>query len=427
MVDGREPLSSDDARILALESTALTGHTMKLIVLAPGAPLDLGALRADVSNRLASQPRALQRVETGEDGVPRWTPAENFDIADHVRRRTGGHGLDREGLRHLVGELMTEHLDRSHPLWIVDLLGPLADGSEVIAVRMHHAMVDGIAGMRFLDTILLDPRDTPVHDAGTHAAEAAPSGLKELRRLPSALVRELGRPGSASPFDKNVTGARELSFITMPLSGLKVVGASRADRATVNDVLLAVVAGGLRSWLPRQGHRDLRVQVPVSLHHRGEQPTDLGNRDSFINVDLFLNEPDPLRRLDLISARTRTEKKLADAAVLDDFFHELSRIGPADNLVNRIAGSSREFSVAVSNVPGPRTPVAVSGRTVNGLYSFAEPAEHHVVRISAISHSDELGVGFCTDPSAVPDIDSLADAVGVAYRHLRDAAPHHWP
>jgi hypothetical protein len=189
--------------------------------------------------------------------------------------------------------------------------------------------------------------------------------------------------------------------------------------ATVNDVLLASVAGGLRGWLSNGAAGiDLNAQVPVSLHHRDEDATDLGNRDSFINVDLAINEPDPLRRLDRISAHTRTEKQLGDASVLYDLFHAVGRLRPADELLHRIAGSSREFSVAVSNVPGPRTPVAVIGRRVDRLFSSSEPAAHHALRIAAISHADEMGVGFCTDPTALPGVDALAEAVGDSYRQL---------
>jgi hypothetical protein len=424
MADEEQPLSADDARILALESSVLTGHTLKLMILSPGVGLDLDALRESVSTRLSDQPRARERVDTdGPDGTPRWVAAEHFDIADHVRRRAGVECATREDLRRVVGALMSEHLDRSRPLWTLDLIGPLADGSEAIAARMHHAMVDGIAGMRFLEAILLDPHDAPMHQAGTSAADARPSRFSEWRHLPAVVERELGRPGSRSPFDKPITSARELAFVDAPLDGLKAVGASRPTHATVNDVLLAAVAGGLHSWLgAREGSRNLRAQVPVSLHRRDEGAASLGNRDSFINVDLALSEPDPLRRLDRISARTRTEKQLGDAAALYDLFHAIGRVRPADELVQRIAGSSREFSVAISNVPGPRVPVAVAGRRVDRLFSSSEPATHHALRIAAISHAGDVGIGFCTDPTALTGVEDLANAVADSYRQLHEAA-----
>jgi diacylglycerol O-acyltransferase / wax synthase len=417
------PLSGEDARILALESSVLTGHTLKLIILQPGTPLDLDALRESVLARLADQPRALERVETDDHGEqPRWVRAATFDIARHVRRRTGTECLTRADLRRTASTLMSEHLDRSRPLWTIDLIGPLADGSEAIAARIHHAMADGIAGMRFLEAVLIDPHDPAGPPIGPRRTGSSPARRNEWRRMPAAIARELGRPGSRSPFDRPITSARELAFVSVGLEGLKAIGASRPAHATANDVLLAIVAGGLRTWLgSRDAGRHMRAQVPVSLHHRDEGATDLGNRDSFINVDLALSEPDGRVRLDRISAQTRTEKQLDDAALMYDLFHALGRLGRAGELVHRIAGSAREFSVSVSNVPGPPSPVAVAGRRIQQLFSSSEPAAHHALRISAISNAGEVGIGFCTDPTTLSGVGALADAVADSYRRLAEA------
>jgi diacylglycerol O-acyltransferase len=431
MTDDGDFLSADDARILALESSVLTGHTLKLMVLSPGAPLDLEALRASVQARLVDAPRALDRVGAGAAGErPRWEAVDGVDIAAHVRRRVGTACATAEDLRRVVSELMSEHLDRSRPLWTLDVIGPLADGTEAIAARMHHAMVDGIAGMRFLEAILLDSHDTPAH-AGTSRSAAsdsrpAPSptlGAGDWAQFAAAIARELGHPGSRSPFDRPVTGARELAFATMPLDALRAIGASRSEHATVNDVLLAAVAGGLRTWLGDAANGlDLRAQVPVSLHRRDEDPATAGNRDSFLNVDLELAATDPLERLDRISARTRVEKQADDAALLFDVFHALGAVPLVDAVAHRIADTSREFSVAISNVPGPRVPVAVRGRRVEGLFSASEPAPHHALRIAAISHSDQMGIGFCTDPTVTPGVRELSEAVAKAFRELHRAA-----
>lgn len=429
MTDDGELLSADDARILALESSVLTGHTLKLMILVPGEPLDLSALRATVLSRLVDQPRALQRVQGGGAGEPpRWVTAEDFDIAEHVRRRAGAECATTEDLRRVVSALMSEHLDRGRPLWTLDLIGPLADGSEAIAARMHHAMVDGIAGMRFLETILLDPHEgvepgLAAHEPPVPGASVPDPVPSAHISLPAVLAREFGQPGSRSPFDRPISGARDLAFTVAPLAGLKAIGASRPRHATVNDVLLAAVAGGLRTWLGRHGaHLDLRAQVPVSLHHRDEDAAAPGNHDSFINVDLEIAAPDPLDRLDRISARTRTEKQSGDAALLYELFHALGTMPTVDAIVHRVADSSREFSLAISNVPGPRVPVAVARRRVERLFSSSEPGAHHALRIAAISHADEIGIGFCTDPAAVPRVDALAEAVGEAYGELHRAA-----
>lgn len=420
-------LSPDDAHILSVESDVITGHTLKLIVLEPGpAPMDIDHLRSEVARRLPSQPRAMQRVDTSGP-EPRWVEATDFDIRNHVRRFSGVDCFSQTDLWRIVSTLMTAHLDHSHPLWTFDLIGPLADGREAIAVRIHHAMTDGIAGIRFLDALLWDPLDPASWSApptGLRSATAEPSRIAQARRMPAAVIRELGHPGSRSPFDRPICIARELAFTIASLAEIKEIGDSRPVHATVNDVLLAIVAGGLRSWLGDGGALPphLHAQVPVSLHHRDERPDDLGNRDSFLNVDLPLGEQNPLLRLDLIAAETRKRKRLGDAQELYDLFHALGRIKHLGSAVERLAGNAREFSLSISNVPGPPAPVSVVGRPVLHLFDSSEPAAHHALRISAVSCAGQVGIGLCTDPDALPGVAQLAYAIDGSYAELRSAA-----
>ncbi|MFV0137021.1 WS/DGAT domain-containing protein [Streptomyces sp. HMX87] len=162
--------------------------------------------------------------------------------------------------------------------------------------------------------------------------------------------------------------------------------------------------------------------MPVSLHHRDEDPARLGNRDSFLNVDLPLAEPEPLARLDRISAETVLGKTAGDAQELYDLFHALARCPPLERGVQRLAAGPHGFSLAISNVPGPRSALAVTGRPVESLHSVAEPAQHHALRVSAISYAGTVCVGFCTDPEALPGISGLADAIGGSVAELRRAA-----
>jgi hypothetical protein len=288
-------------------------------------------------------------------------------------------------------------------------------------------MADGLACVRFLESVLFDAhQDSPPATGpqpGQRSTDKTLTREEEVRRLPGALARELVHRHSDSPFDQPITVARELAFAVAPLAEMKRIGASRPGGATVNDVLLAIVAGGLREWLPNDPARaHLRAQVPVSLHHRDEGTGAAGNRDSFMNIDLPLGEADPLARLDQISTETTKRKRLDDAKEMYDLFHALSRVKRLDKIVQRLAGSASEFSFAISNVPGPATPVAVAGRTVQHLFSSSEPGAHHALRISAISCGGEIGVGLCTDPSALADIAGLAAAIDRSYAELRSAA-----
>jgi hypothetical protein len=420
-----ERLSADDARILALESDAITGHTLKLVVLEPGDPLDVGALQAQVEARLPSGARARQRVEVSDDGAAAWVDDEAFDVAAHVQRHPAGACDDDAALWREASGLMAQRLDHERPLWRFDLVGPLADGREAIVCRIHHAMADGISSVRFLREVLWDEEDRggAVARAPGPAADERHRRLREFGRMPGAVARELGHRASDTVLDRRIGAARELAFSAFPLAQLKEIGASRPGHVTVNDVFLAGVAGGLRSWLEHAGERlpRLRAQIPVSLHHRDEGEAELGNRDSFLNVDLPVDIADPVARLEAINAQTTTRKAHADAEELYDLFHALSRFKHLDHAAQHLAGGPREFSLSISNVPGPSAPLSVAGRPVENLFSVAEPADRHALRASAISCAGTIGIGLCTDPEAVAGVDLLAAAIDDSLAELRTA------
>lgn len=419
--DDSSELAPDDARILGLESDAIMGHTLKLVILEPGSgPVDIETLRSRVAGRLAAQPRARQRVDTSGER-PRWVEAPTFDIGDHVRPYPSECATQAD-LWAAVSALMSEHLDRERPLWTLDVIGPLKDGRHAIAARIHHAMADGIAGVRFLHDVLFDPH--PETPAATDAPGVKPERdrglLTELKRMPATLHRELGHLGAQSPLDRPITGSRELAFSVATLADMKAIGAALSPPATVNDVLLAAIAGGLRRWLGDSPH--LRAQIPVSLHHRGVTDGDAGNRDSFINVDLPLAEDDPMKRLDMVRAQTAVRKQRDDAQELYDFLHALGRVPKIGGAFQRLADSSREFSLSISNVPGPPAAVGVDGRRVENLFSSSEPGAHHALRISAISCAGTVGIGLCADPQALPGMSALAEAIDASLTELRESA-----
>ena len=293
-----ERLSPDDAHILALESPAIAGHTLKVLVLEPAAePLDLERLRASVDARLPEGSRGRDRVELGPGGATdaHWVADDQFDVAAHVRRREGTAGVDEDGAWAAASEIMSERLDHARPLWAIDLVGPLDDGRE--ADRRPHPSRDGRR-----DHLRALPLRGAVGRARRRAAQgegprplAAPAAAEHQSRL-GELGAAAGRGRRASSVTaraapRSPSGsarAGELAFTAVPLAELRAIGKTRPGHVTVNDVFLAGVAGGLRDWLASGARRlpRLRAQIPVSLHHRGESATELGNRDSFFNVDL---------------------------------------------------------------------------------------------------------------------------------------------
>jgi WS/DGAT/MGAT family acyltransferase len=352
---------------------------------------------------------------------------------------------------------MAGRLPRDRPLWDITLVSPLPRRRVALILRFHHAWADGMTCMHCLQAFLYDePAEAPAADGwqptpGPGAAElvagalagrvtglgeaaqalartaTSPArwrlGAEELARLPGAVGREL-LPGDVdSPFAGEVGRHRAVAYVTAPLADYKAIEHAAGEHTTVNDVVLAVVAGGIRTWLGHfAGEGPLRCKVPVSLHKRDEGP-DVGNRDSFMIVELPVGERDPWARLRSIHRQTAERKRHHDAEVLDALFGDLAIFAPAlERLLTRVTSSSREFAVNVSNVPGPREPVTILGARLAGLRSFAEVGLDHALRVSAVSLAGEMTIGLCADPDVVEDLDDLADAMGQALRELRTHA-----
>jgi diacylglycerol O-acyltransferase len=430
-----ERLSFDDAQILRLESDAIKGHTGKLVVLDPddrGRPLTAPALRQRAAERLADVPRLRQRVEMPKQGLPVWVDAPDLDLDWHIAA-DAADPVDDEAFRRMAGEILAERLDHSRPLWRLDLI-PLASGRTGMVGRIHHAMADGVSAIRIAGALLFDQRsqagsisERRAKPGATYAGPAqagAPGGEAKSRplfaRLPGALRREL-RPGADTVLDQHIGSGREIAWVAFPLERLKQVGHRAGEGITINDVVLAAVAGGLRRWLQDDGRpASLRAQVPVCLHLRDADPT-IGNRDSFLNVDLPLSEPDPAARLRLINEETSERKLDHDADTLYAFFHALGRFRPLYKGVTRIVSGPREFALSVSNVPGPPDRPSILGHQVREFCTFAEPADRHALRVAVISLGGDLAFGLCSDPEAIDGLDDLAEALEESVTELEGA------
>lgn len=407
------PLAHEDRAILALESPTIAGHTCKVVVLAEG--LELGALRAAIAERIAAAPLLTHRLGGATD-APAWVIDGDFDVGRHVLASYDGDApLDGAGLCSAVARLFAQRLDRARPLWRIDVL-PLAGGGTALVWRIHHALADGTAAMRYATALLWDPAPPPTPasappaPAGAPPAAAPAHAADDARRrahLARYLAHELPHAGRRSPFDGHVGTAREVAFAAVPLAPLHDAAKALAG-ATLNDAVLTVVGGGLRRWLEQHHGRlgRIRVRVPVSLHHAGDEA---GNRDSFFAVAVPLGEADPVVRLHAVHAATQVRKEDHDAETRDALLHELARVSPQlERFAARVEAGPRAFALNVSNVPGPRAPVSVLGAPVRALHSLAEIGERHALRVAAVSLADRLCLGFCADPAIVHDVKTIA-------------------
>ncbi len=420
-------LSAEDLSILALENPTVAGHTGKVIMMRGS--LDLEQLRSSVASRLPGAPLLSMRL-ADRDGDPWWVPDPQLDLHAHVVQAGQSAAAGEAGFRAAVAGLFAQHLDRSRPLWRIDVIPRLADGGSALIWRIHHALADGMTAMRMASAVLWDEETAgPPRVAGParrpeahdHAAHHRFAGLL-------AAVREVPQPWLRSPFDGHIDGRRSVAFTTAGLDPLRQA-AQAAGGATVNDAVLTVIAGGLRRWLEAHHGRlgDVRVKVPVSLHHQapasGDGGAGPGNRDSFFCLDLPLGPADPVDRLAAIRRATRVRKQDHDAQHLDALMHQLGRVPQLGQFAQRVLAHPRSFALNVSNVPGPRRPVRVLGTPVSAMYSLAEIGEQHALRVAVVSLAGTLNFGLVADPTLLADVDHLAADVQAEAAALAAQAP----
>ena len=434
-------LSTQDLQILRREAGPVRGHSCKVLVLERAGRRALPTvddLRAAMTARLDAAPRLRQRLVSTPLRIapPAWADDPEFDITRQVTAVPADGPVSRSRLEHIVADLMGRRLDRSRPLWHLDVVEELTDGAMALIWRLHHCMADGSTAMALASAVLWSPDATAepgvarpwvprrlpgrgalltqgMRERGRqlmHPRVRTRTGTLALLASRAALTRELSRTAAMTAFARRAGQSRSAALIQVPLEDCKRAGKAISESITLNDVLLAIIAGGLRAWLEQHDdpERGIRVKVPVSLHRSGEGV--VANRDSFFFVDLPVSEPDPAVRVRAIGRQTLERKRDRDADVL----YELG-LRP---MVARWAMSPRVFTFNVSNVRGPADPVYVLGGRVRELYALSEIAEGHAVRIAAISSSDTLAIGLLADRRAVADLPALAEGTRRAAQEI---------
>jgi diacylglycerol O-acyltransferase len=411
------PLGAEDRAILDLECRTVAGHACKVIRL--DAALDPARLRARFSERIGLTP-ALTRRLGGTTDDPVWVPDERFDIEEHITSDPSAGPIDRAELPKLVAALFEQRLDRSRPLWKMDVV-ELADGESALIWRIHHALADGTTSVRFSRALLWDQPPESLTPAQAVIVQAA-DDTRRRAHLAGFLSREYARSRVRSPFDGKIGTRREVGFATISMPELHSAAKTLVDGATLNDAMLSVVAGALWRWMSAcHGHLgSIRARVPVSLHHEGDA---VANHDSFFSLALPLNQPDPVARLRAIRKETSARKRTHDAEHRVDLLEELSTAAPhLERFVARLESSPRSFALSISNVRGPQRQVSVFDAQVQGIHSIAEIGERHALRVSAFSFAETLGFGLCADPDLVDQLQLMADGVESEGRELIAAA-----
>jgi diacylglycerol O-acyltransferase len=406
-------------------------------------------LRDHIAGRLAAAPRYRQRLVSIPLGVhdPVWADDPDFAIERHVLE------AETSDVGALADEVMSSPLARDRPLWQMWIAEDRDGGGFAVVGKAHHCMVDGLAALE-LGMALLDPdADAPTERPASYESRPAPApvpliaqalrdriaqqldvvrGGLGLLRSPARLraaPRELARVGRAvahaivplapaSSLNRPSSPERHLALVRRPLDDLRRI--KRRHHTTVNDVLLAAVAGGLRGFLAERGDTaaDLKSMVPVSV--RGDAADGaLGNRISFLFTELPCAEPDPIARLDKINAVTVQRKAAHEAESSDAALQALAHVPrPLQRAASHLVASPRAFNLVVSNIPGPREPLYMLGCELTHAYPVVPLAEGHALSIGMTTIQDEACLGLYSDRDALPDVDRLAGHVDRAIDEL---------
>ncbi len=441
-------LSPLDASFLYAEQRVAGMHVGAVMTFDVGEDFDVDAFTDLIGRRLALVPRYRQKLREvpGRLGLPVWVDDPDFDLAYHVRHAALAPPGTPDVLGELVGRLLSRQLERDRPLWEIYLVEGLADGRLAVVTKTHHAMVDGLASMD-IGAALLDvtpqPRETPVDDwrpgREPWALELAAAAVVEAVRAPGELAgRVLGDVRhAASALNRTLEAALDgvrTAAATRPVAPLTAAtGAQRrwasartslaehrrvrkAHGGTVNDVVLAGVAGGLRRWMITRGEpltsgTTVRALVPVSVRARGG--ADAGNAISAYFVDLPVAEEDPVARLSAVRGAMEAHKRGGRAVGAARL---IGLVGLAPPIVHslgaRLAGrySSRIYNVLVTNVPGPPRPLYAMGARMLDMFPVVPLAGGQAVAVGVTSYDGAVHYGLTADRDAMADVDVLAAA-----------------
>ena len=461
-VANKDRLTGLDTSFLHLERDSAHMHVAGCSVFAGDAP-DYGELVEAIESRLHLVPRYRQRLAFVplDQGRPVWVDDPYFKVRYHVRHtalpRPGG---DAE-LKRLAGRVFSQALDRSRPLWELWLVEGLAGGRFALLSKTHHALVDGVSGVD-IATVLFDTSPDPVPVAPPDhswvarplpsAAQLLADALLERATVPAEVVRgvraalrgprtvatrlgrTLGSLGTVartglqtappSPFNVRIGPHRRFTWVGAELSRFKAIKDSLGG--TVNDVVLAAVAGALGRYMRLHGNTtegvELRAMVPVSIRADVERGA-LGNRVAAMWAALPVGVTDPVQRMHTITEEMRGVKQSGQAVGAEILTH-LSGFAPPTIMAQaaRLQARQRLFNLVVTNVPGPQFPLYLLGRELEAIYPMVPLAENTALGIAILSYNGQLNFGLVADYDALADVELLADELRDSIDELAVAA-----
>jgi WS/DGAT/MGAT family acyltransferase len=469
-------LSGVDGAFLHLETAQTPMHVASLHLFELPAGVTPAAFLAEVRRQMRRRLR-LAPVLTRklapmplQFANPVWVEEDRLDWAYHVQHITLDPPGTQAQLEELAGRLHSELLDRRCPLWRMAVIDGLASGQVAYYFQIHHAVLDGQAGV-LLSQALFDSTPTPRTLPRARAAAAEHPGVVELaaaalrhdaaqyvkllRHLPDVVRTLAGLFGGAAGEKKAekpqglgqnfsfgpktalnvpITGERGFAAVTLPLVALKSL--AEANDAKLNDIVLALCGGALRRYLGAHGGvptKPLIATMPISLRQSGN--TDFSVQATLSLVNLNTHIADPVKRLRAIRDAAGAIKALARRArgvIPMDFpslgtpwlLHGLAALYERSGIVEAMPPIA---NLVISNVPGPPVPLYAAGARMTAYWPLSI-VEHGVgLNITVMSYAGDMGFGFTTARSAVPDARELSIALLAAFDELLARSPRHTP
>jgi len=460
-----EALSPQDASFLSAEGPNTPMHIAAAFIAASGplrtehGGIDIERIRAFIAARLHRIPRYRQRLAyTPLRGRPIWVDDNHFSIEYHVRHTALPHPGDEAQLKRLIGRLSAQPLDRRRPLWELWVAEGLAGGERFAVVsKVHHCMVDGMSGAELM-TVLMStepeeraqtpppfvPRPAPsarellAEDVLGLATGPVQSGLRMAELLGAERRAELAQalrgagslilrglvPASETPLNREIGPHRRFDYFALELARVRALKDKLGG--TLNDLVLATVAGGMRRFLMRRlvdvEGLDFRVSAPVSVRSDAEQGV-IGNRVSAWIIRLPVGDADPMRRLEAIRSRTRRLKESNQALGAD----LLSAVTEWTGMTLLSLGTSlqnvgRPHNLVVTNVPGPQLPLYLVGALMLETYPIGPLFQNQAVIVALFSYAGRLFFGLNADAERMPDLADLRTDLERAFEELAAVA-----
>jgi diacylglycerol O-acyltransferase / wax synthase len=438
-----------DLTNLRMERPETPAHVAGLCVaearplLDPNGVLDLATIRRRLDRRLGRAPELRRIVHRPWPlcGAPLWVDDPDFSIDHHVGAVPVAPPGDEAAVLEMAERLLRRPLDRSRPLWELWFLTGLQDGRLAVLWKIHHAMVDGLAAVALLASLLdveagvpdpparawrAAPPPSPaalfadnLHQRAAGAAPVVRHPLRHAGRVASALAdtaSALRLPSAPRTSINIVPGTgRRIRAVHLDLEQART--AAHPHGAKVNDVVLAVVAGGVRELLASRGElrpgMELRASVPYALRS-ADSARELGNAVGAILVPLPVDEPDAIRRLERIAAASAAAK----AAQHPTYAVGAAGCLAASGLLGPFITRQRMVNLFVTNVPGPHAALYLLGARIDEVLPITNLAGNVALTFSALSYCGRLDLVVDADASAFADIDVLAEAMRRVWREL---------